>query len=871
MNRIFYTLAFLVLFQLNSFPQFSSMSNYSNKGWVTSSCVEADTIWAGTTGGLVKWLKDGTLLQTYSSTDGLMHNSVTSLAIDKDGNKWMGSKHGGLTMFDGKNWTDYDEMYRTDHEVYTLVFDAYNKLWCGTWAGGVYCFDGENWINYRVSNSGLVNDYVHSIAIDADGSLWFGTQNGVSHFDGNTWVSYTASNSEFAVRASVFSIAIDKNNNKWFGFYGGIAKFDGTNWTNYLGDKYPDLDETGIMSLAVEDDALWLGTEHNRIIKFENNITTVISDGNSKLLPGRVQHINITENGEKYFSTGDLITEGGVSRYLDGNWKEYSTVSPFSHNYIMSLCEDNQKNIWVGDFGGGVSMYDGENWIKHTSLGRVNAIKTDKANNIWFATNSGLWKYNWNEWIQFTTEDGIPGSSVRDIAFDDDGNLWLACEYYGAGKFDGENWIKYTTSNSGICDDDLNIVTVDADNNVCFGSNNKGISVFDGETFTNYDQSNSTLTNTYIHAIEIDVLGNMWVADHGDGVSKFDGNKWVKFDTSNSDIYQNGLYSIECDKNGLMWFGHTAGGGVSVYNGENWRHYDNHNSDLINDYVYTIYCDSENNLLFGTCGGFSKGAFTWYEPELSLSVSSLTVSALASSTATFDITSNTDWTAASDKTWLKLSESSGSGNVTQVLTVSENSAFDIREATITVSGTDVEARTIHVIQTEASYLTLSSTSLTVSAPVNSTNTFDVNSNIYWTVVSDKTWLTVSDDSGSGDATLVLTAAENSTYNIREATITVSGTGVEAQTVHVTQSDIVTGIADFENENFTIYPNPVSDILYLNAITDNVIVTIADLSGRILLNKKIINNKIDIRNLQKGVYMIRVNNNNRIMTRKFMKK
>ena len=47
--------------------------------------------------------------------------------------------------------------------------------WFGTDNGGVAKFDDINWTVYTTSNSGLPENDVFSIAIDAEGNKWFGT------------------------------------------------------------------------------------------------------------------------------------------------------------------------------------------------------------------------------------------------------------------------------------------------------------------------------------------------------------------------------------------------------------------------------------------------------------------------------------------------------------------------------------------------------------------------------------------------------------------------------------------------------------------------------------------------------------------------
>ncbi|MHA2277644.1 MAG: two-component regulator propeller domain-containing protein [Candidatus Kariarchaeaceae archaeon] len=44
-----------------------------------------------------------------TSNSGLPDDEVTSLCIDKNGNKWIGTDDGGLTKFDGNVWIVYNE------------------------------------------------------------------------------------------------------------------------------------------------------------------------------------------------------------------------------------------------------------------------------------------------------------------------------------------------------------------------------------------------------------------------------------------------------------------------------------------------------------------------------------------------------------------------------------------------------------------------------------------------------------------------------------------------------------------------------------------------------------------------------------------
>jgi len=77
--------------------------NYTNTNEVISIAIEEDVVWLATTGGVVKRSLDGTLVAVYTTADGLANNSVRSIVIDSQGNKWFGTSGGGVSKFDGTN------------------------------------------------------------------------------------------------------------------------------------------------------------------------------------------------------------------------------------------------------------------------------------------------------------------------------------------------------------------------------------------------------------------------------------------------------------------------------------------------------------------------------------------------------------------------------------------------------------------------------------------------------------------------------------------------------------------------------------------------------------------------------------------------
>jgi hypothetical protein len=82
---------------------------------------------------------------------------------------------------------------------------------------------------------------------------------------------------------------------------------------------------------------------------------------------------------------------------------------------------------------------------------------------------------------------------------------------------------------------------------------------------------------------------------------------------------------------------------------------------------------------------------------------------------------------------------------------------------------------------------LSTTTANIGATEGSNTTVQVTANVAWTASSDQTWLTVSPTSGTGNGTLTFTAEYNPSIAPRSAKVAVLATGVDSQTITLTQA------------------------------------------------------------------------------------
>ena len=184
------------------------------------------------------------------------------------------------------------------------------------------------------------------------------------------------------------------------------------------------------------------------------------------------------------------------------------------------------------------------------------------------------------------------------------------------------------------------------------------------------------------------------------------------------------------------------------------------------------------------------------------SVSSLTISPKANSSATFSISSNRDWTVSCSEKWLNANARSSHESDSVTVTAVANSEKSARTAVLTIK-TSGREQIVYVNQASLKpELALSSKDLIIGAPDKSLVSFDVKSNTAWNIVAtyEKSsnsafsffgpgnWLTINDDAGINTKSISLIASANPGIQKRSVKITVSATGVTPKTLTVTQSE-----------------------------------------------------------------------------------
>lgn len=179
-------------------------------------------IWFATENGLARY-KEGQW-QNWQHKDGLGADlELVKDAIQFKSDPGKASMHHARQK-DEQGLHNVNVAYNPNY-VISMVVQADGTVWCGTWGGGLARFDGKNWRNYTTAD-GLPANHIFMLSQDAKGQLWAGTNQGMARLkvDGKTFEVKTVADGLFA--DNVFSMANAPDGSVWVGSFGGVAHIE---------------------------------------------------------------------------------------------------------------------------------------------------------------------------------------------------------------------------------------------------------------------------------------------------------------------------------------------------------------------------------------------------------------------------------------------------------------------------------------------------------------------------------------------------------------------------------------------------------------------------------------------------------------------
>ena len=376
-------------------------------------------------------------------------------------------------------------------------------------------------------------------------------------------------------------------------------------------------------------------------LKIEKTLTQ--ADG---LVSNTVLTVFEDSHGTMWFGTTD-----GLTRYDGKNFRTFTTEDGLSRNTIGLIFEDRQGMLWFGDGVLSSFLERGKpmdmSWME-TPLSELDLTPYDETSKGMRRSipSGGVSRYDGEKFRIFTTTDGLPRDTVKDIFEDEAGTLWFATSA-GVSHYDGETFNTITMNGpigmQVLPDrwDEIKAIAQDTAGNFWFGST-AGITYYNlqtnrfrhfaiGEEFALFQEMGNAPTAN-ITDQQFDAKENLWMSKDGmdeedSGIRRYDGKKLTTFPQSEA-LPMNSVDNIMQDSNGNLWFTgvknlpptlneteesvsmlyNVVNAGVSVYNGERFQNF-NTDDGLPSNRVWSVFEDSSGRLWFATDAGVAVGVY----------------------------------------------------------------------------------------------------------------------------------------------------------------------------------------------------------------------------------------------------------------------
>jgi ligand-binding sensor domain-containing protein len=298
--------------------------------------------------------------------------TVRSIYIDPSGTRWFATDK-GISSFDGKTWTNFDEKDGLPAAVFNDLSDATGdngtNLWLASSGGAVMGHWEANTLSiesaYTSGNSDLLSDTVLAIALDKAGYLWMGTTMGLNGLKNNSeWILPA----KHVFTLPISSIGSSEDGWNYFATLGGGVARNKTA-------------ADGITSASTYE-MPWAGLP-------SDNVNAVYID---------------PVTGNQWFGTlaGAAYHAGTETKK---NWTSYTTNDGLVNNEVLAVAGDSDGNIWFGTKGG-VSKFANSAWTSYKETdglagNTVYAIAVDTDGSLWFGTDKGVSHYTSGNWVSY--------------------------------------------------------------------------------------------------------------------------------------------------------------------------------------------------------------------------------------------------------------------------------------------------------------------------------------------------------------------------------------------------------------------------------------------------------------------------------------
>jgi ligand-binding sensor domain-containing protein len=435
-------------------------------------------------------------------------DSIT--AVQEDTNQFLliGTRQ-GLSVLEGINWFNFTTSNSSIPANYvTDIALSDTAYWIGT-ANGLAAFNytDKTWKVFNASNTNnaLGSNHINDIYIDASGTLYIATEQGLTRYNGSSWTKYTQSSTNTGLGSDQVNAIAEHANGKlliatdygfstvdkstmsnWSLYYSFNSPTMGPNMTNIFLDVFYDTDRNLTALCGNDGLIIWNGTAFTRFYSANTGLTSsnlknlgatpnggvwmsmssggafysgpngqlMLNNANSGMPANSIQDMSVGLDGMLA-----VATSSGVGRYVNGLWTNFTTagaVLPSNLAYVVEAGLNKKLYVGYATVGGRGLIVIDSNGVSSTykttnsTIANNNVLDVKQLANgsVAILTSSGLSIFNGTTFTNYTTP-AMPSIAVKSITEDTSGVLWIGVQGIGLVKFDGTTFTSVSSPSSG--------------------------------------------------------------------------------------------------------------------------------------------------------------------------------------------------------------------------------------------------------------------------------------------------------------------------------------------------------------------------------------------------------------------------------------
>ncbi len=487
--------------------------------------------------------------------DGFPKVEIASIAQTPDGYLWLATEF-GLVRFDGVRhvqWRPPANQELPSNWIFSLLVSRDGTLWIGT-ANGV-----ASWKDGRLTHyAELAGRQVFKLLEDREGSVWV---SGGSVSGGRLCAIRNGSVQCFGDDGSfgrvVFNLYEDSKGNLWAGVKDGLWRWKPGPPKFYSLPGEPD----GIQCLGEDNDGTLLVGWNSGIHRFIDGKTQAYT------IPGREGQIRARRllrdrDGSLWIGT---LNEGVVHVHR-GRTDVFGLSDGLSGEAASRFFEDGEGNVWVAT-GSGLDRF--RDFVVATysvnqglSSPRIQSVIADRERGIWLATRGSVnrWNNAQVEILNVASQQPTGGFKPNSLLQDQSGRVWVSTPFE-FGYLDGNRFIPIITVPGAIT-----AMAQDTTKTLWIANEHAGMFQVSGEKVVQQIPWSGFGHNDHVSTMAPDPKGGVWLGFFLGGVAYYsDGQVRASYSTAEG-LTAGRVGDLQFDRDGTLWIA-TEGGLSRLKNG----------------------------------------------------------------------------------------------------------------------------------------------------------------------------------------------------------------------------------------------------------------------------------------------------------------